>query len=285
MNKNEINFREQHITLERYDDAIELFDTIESRQDNIWVEQHKENVSHESSWYGVGDYDSAKKLLFSNEETREIAAKSLSKLYGEKNVKVKKEKSVIGQTVNIPNFLHNNPKTMFKKIHSNKKAKILNILIEGGICAFYSANDILKVSNSLFYFFKQLNCNNYIYKVFISYTFIDKYNDNNLNSYMCLIKVKDYNQGFNAMISNLCSCYPSTFRKIIFKWYETLPGASHIVGYGTPISTLYSNSVLSSFYDKVLNDNISNNFIVDLQTIIDDNCNDETIWNLFKDRD
>ncbi len=59
--------------------------------------------------------------------------------------------------------------------------------------------------------------------------------DSDEPGHIVALKVKEPNERLNILSKHLLSCLPSTFRIMMFRWYETFPPSKRISGYGCPI--------------------------------------------------
>lgn len=244
------------IYMETFNDVGEFVRLTDKRPENSWS-NNTTITGNDREW-----------LLHGWSEKRDEIKAELSKLEGirtkEKKSKVKVY-SVNGYYPNVSKAIIGNPKCMrkFKKVTS--KSKIVEIIWDPGILARESADRITTQGIKLLSKIKELELSGYRVRLMVQ-GFKGEYCGNR-NLYICRIPIKEENQQLDISRVSYPLANAGMLRKWVFKWYEHLPNAEYLSGYG---KSLYA----WDFYerDKVLNTiNINHNqYYVNIDTDIEE---------------
>lgn len=223
------------IILESFESYSDLIKTNDSRDNNFG---HNRNLrSTESSTrckFDFQTYDQAVSQVYNYDKHLPTFKSHLKTFDSKKTVQHKKTRNVIGvagyQPV-IANALMGLPKAMISTQIYSKKSKILNVYLDGNYAAGTTPSEIVYTFTNVLAYLFDLEQQGFRIRLHQLFIFGQSYNKKD-PTHICKILLKSENQPFDIKrlmfpITNL-----GAFRLFGFDWYERLPSAVKLSGYG-----------------------------------------------------
>lgn len=209
-----------HVYLEEFANIREFVKFTDIRPENLW--SHKTYVDEEDRQH----------LVYGWPEMTSKINKSMSKLRNiktaDKKIKVKTYAQK-GYYPNVGKALRGNTKCMGKYNKVKTQTKIVEIIWDCGALSCVEPDDIENQGTDLLLKIKELEGMGYRVRLMVQGF---KGNEQVTDNYMARITIKEENQPLD--ISRIA--YPlvnvEMLRTWIFKWYEHIPNANYISGYG-----------------------------------------------------
>jgi hypothetical protein len=219
---------------EEFTDFDDFLNTIASRTPTSSFGGRNAKESTDNDWRG-GTWDECIEWLKYGRKTHvESIDKSLSKQLATvtKN-SYRSYNSVQGYAPNVPNYLLGVPETMIDMKVIPKKSKVLSVYVNIGCSASRSEKDCVEFGKKLLAYLQKLELNGYRIKISVCDIFTK--DESGAPCYTLSIPVKHESQPLD--ISRVCFplIYAGMKRRLFFYWYESLPNAKYMSGYGLPL--------------------------------------------------
>lgn len=247
------------ITIEEYGSMREMIGKTQRREINYWAECCPDK--------NYGFPDRLNYLLNGWEEkTKEIMSKLDKNIKANTAVRKRTEryKDVIGYAPVVPYALMGVPKCMHnsRKVYKSN-TKIVEIIFDPGAAAYEEPETVAQHGVELLAKIKSLELAGYRCKLMVQ---IFKGQPETKQAYFCMIPIKEENQPLDLSRIAYPIANVEMLRTFGFYWYEHLPNAQYISGYGKSLykwGTINREEILS----KVLPN--GNQYYVNLGTDLD----------------
>ena len=216
-----------NVYLEEYSNIHEFVSTIDSRPYNSWAtggHQHPpKNKDLEELMYGWKEFTDELKVELEKSENIKTRDKALKqKVY-----------AIKGYYPNVGKALRGNQKCMGRYNKVRVSTKIVEIIWDCGAAAREKAGTIKTQGVKLLAKIKELELMGFRVRLMVQ-GFKGRTDDIN-NSYMARIVLKDENQPLDLMRISYPLANVEMLRTWMFHWYEHLPNAEYIDGYGVSL--------------------------------------------------
>lgn len=236
--------KKRSLIVESFQSFSELLQTNDTRKNNFGY-----NREIDGRGFDFGTYQQAVDMLYDYDKHLQKFKTSLKNIDKQKTVDVKKTKSVVGvqgfQPI-VPNALMGLPNSMIGTQVVSKKSKILNVVIDGTYPYNTSSTEVANhFSKSLAYL---VGLEKQGFRVRISLMFLFA-NNHQGQVHVCKILLKSENQPIDLKRLMFPLTNLGSFRLFGWDWYERLPLANYMAGYGQAIYTWnneYRQDVLDS---------------------------------------
>lgn len=220
----------RHFIIEEFRNSAELIRVCNERKQNFGEARRR----GDDDWCGASWNEAMNMLQFGWDKPVKQIKSNIQKL--EKQGTMKKisfRNDVIGFAPNVPNAILGLPESMINSRVSYKKAKVINVLVELGATAGTSSKKIIDYGTKVIE--KLYSLEKAGFRVRIEY--LKTFNGKNYEPETYAIKylLKSENQPFDLKRMAFPLIHTAMFRRICFDWYERLPDAKQLDGYGTPL--------------------------------------------------
>jgi hypothetical protein len=236
--------KKRKVVVENFKSISTLLNTMNERPIPNDAFKHKENLasqrieSEESPWSGTATYSEAMEIMKTGfKDPLEKMKKGILKLGAlDKDQRPKMKNDFVGFVPHVPHTLMNLPITMINKDKQVHKNKTIHLIYSYSASSKVTPNDMIQGGINFISLVNSLEKQNFRVKIDIISNHVS---DNTLAS--LLINVKEYGQKLNLLKLTFPLVHPAMFRRIGFKWIETVPNLKDEKiswGYGTPLSHL-----------------------------------------------
>lgn len=226
---------------EQFGSIADLLETLNQRENNHVMrhEHSSQKIEEDRDWTGTYDWNEAIELLRDGyidivPRIQDEVRKN-SKLHLDLGLDRKIENNHMGFIPNVPNALQNLPKSMINIDRPNLKNRVVKITyVWTGACSksteYFIKNGIALVSAINIMEAQGL-------QVKLDVAFFCARSDGTIAA--PTVCIKNHGQRFNLTKIAFPIAHPSMFRRIGFKWLETVPNlkADFSCGYGSPESS------------------------------------------------
>ena len=252
------------IDVEEFRDFNELLRVCDERPTNEWAHSDGARSRSDSRWTG-GSYEQARDLLKYgwDEKLNEIQSKLERFTKAETGHKRTLKTSPVGFAPHVPNAIKGLPYSMIDQKMETKKTKVIDVAVDLGCSSSVSADEIINRAVEVVSKLSSLEASGFRVKISFLKSFNDEYND---RSYCCKIVLKNEYQPLDIKRMAFPLGHPAMLRRIMFDWYERLPEAEEISGYGHALAYLnkrYKEAVTKTLCNK-------NQYVIDFNTNLDD---------------
>lgn len=212
-----------NIYMEEFDDIRDFVKHSDTRSENSWSEHNTPNDTHRE-W-----------LLHGWNEMKDRIESQLTKLNPVITQERKIQEKVYSYTGYYPNVsraVRGNPKCMGRYKKNFKDTKIVEIIWDPGISANENASRIETQGVKLLARIKSLELAGYRVKLVVQ-GFKGRQETNEI--YMCRMTIKEENQPLDLSRISYPLANAEMLRTWVFHWYEHLPDAQYIIGYGVSL--------------------------------------------------
>lgn len=231
--------RSDKIFMEEFPNIFYLTKTLETREKNEEMRGEDSSKTGSSGFTGTESYEEAIKLLYdgAQEIAEKIRAKTTDVDLSEYLPRRQIETGVVGYVPHVPNAILGLPNSMIKSNNEPMKNKAL--MITTSICGNCNieASDMEKAGVAILGVVNALELSGH--RVKLRTSFFDAGGDNGYYT-MATVNVKDYSEHLDLRKLAFPVAHPSMFRRIGFKWLETVPnlpkGSGFSFGYGHHVS-------------------------------------------------
>lgn len=233
--------------METYNSFTELLETCDSRKQNFGDARTEEDFR----FTGVHNYEEARELLQYgySKDIKYIQAK-VGELQKQGTVnKPKFINDIVGYAPIVPNAIIGIPQSMINQKMNPKKAKVVTVVYNGGNPARRDKKDILEYGAKFVSYVMNLEKQGFRVKIDSLLSF----NNGDSENYILRVPVKSE---FNPIdLKRICFplIHSAMQRSIGFDWYERLPEARQISGYGRELCTMgqgQRQKILDKFLKK-----------------------------------
>ena len=211
------------IVMEEYKDIREFVQLSDERPENDWSE-HNTPSSDNREWLLHG-WDKAKKEIDSQlsavDRVKTAPKKMQEKVY-----------SYNGYYPSVSRAVRGNPRCMGKYKNSIKSTKIVEVIWDPGASWSEKPETIMKQGIKLLAKIKSLEIAGYRVRLVVQGF---KGDQDREDAYFCRITIKEENQPLDLSRISYPLANVEMLRTWIFHWYEHLPNAKHIHGYGVSL--------------------------------------------------
>jgi hypothetical protein len=246
------------IVHESFKSLIHFLDTVEKRTVNNVFKSQKEL----SSEHGSKRFTKTENYLESVELIKKGYSEPLNQLKKGINKKVasaiqprtRAKMDIVGFTPIVPAVLIGRPDSMFNRVKTPQKQKMINLVYNFGGTANITADELIKGGINFLSLVNILEKQGFRIKIdLLLVTALQQ--GRKITSTSCLITVKEFSQRLNLLKLCYPLVHPSMLRRNGFKWIETQPklvDKDYLRGYGT---SLYYATGNSEKEERFLRDN------------------------------
>lgn len=217
------------VLYESYESPVELVNLLDTRESNWYHDD-------DPDWQGCSRTEARDLLTYGirNNVMLNKAKEELDKCTKllVKNKK-RKQNSVCGYRVNVPRYVQGNPNNMVRRVKRESKDKIIEVLIDTTYAAYVTPEQASSYFIKVVARINQLEMNGYRVKISICNTYTS--DGKSEKSHVMKVLLKRENQPLNLRRMLFMVAHTGMFRCIGFEWYEKLPGADRLGGYGTAL--------------------------------------------------
>lgn len=228
-----------NIIRERYNSIHEFTHTILKRKNNRVMRNERSSERKDYEFTGTENMEEAIGLMENGySEPLERIKKSIDKLKAKSNVNVQKARpsiGVVGYVPCVPNAILNLPYSMIKTDRVPTKIKVITMYYSVSVNAGTDKNTIIEAGVSILSILNELELHGY--RVKLEVECIGAYTHKEFAS--ASINLKDWRENLDIKKLTFPLVHPSFFRRMGFKWLETVPKLSdddYACGYGRPMS-------------------------------------------------
>lgn len=227
------------IIAERYSSPQEFLVTVTGRQDNeSWAGGTVRQKAARSRERGDEDQLARAKyeLINGNEKLYHTikAAEAPRRLDTEPGRRVQYFNAPVGYTPNVPNAIMGLPDSMINMRIEPKKTKILDVLYSPECSWNTKPGKLAKFGNAVLNEIVRLEKAGYRVRLSLMFGFAEERG----KAHILTIPLKSERQPMDIRRMAFPMISDQMLRQIVFEWYETLPGAERILGYGLPMNAL-----------------------------------------------
>lgn len=249
-----------NVISERYDSIDSFLRTTEARTENSVFAGRRtcSSKNDDSSFSMTKSFDEAMGLLRNGweEPLAEIKA-GVDRNFKSNAVRNKNrpQTGVVGYAPCVPNAIMGLPNSMIMTEKTPTKVKAVTILFSVSVTAGYGANQILKSGINVLNIVNNLELAGYRVKLDIEFFSSRESGD------LCSVRVnvKDWRQPLDLKKLAFPVSHPSMFRRLGFRWLETVPALTntgYYMGYGSShFKENYENALKIYKDNKLLTDN------------------------------
>lgn len=221
----------RHFIIETFNNTAELINITDSRSKNFGNSRY----DHNDDWAGASFDDARKMLQFGWDTPVKLIKSNIQKLEKQGTMKkIQFKNDIIGFTPNVPNAILGVPQSMINTSITYKKAKVINVILDLGASAGVSSNKIIRYGTKVIEKLYSLEKAGFRVRIEFLRSFNgEKYEP---NTYAIKYLLKNENQPFDLKRMTFPLIHTAMFRRICFDWYERLPDAECLSGYGVPIN-------------------------------------------------
>lgn len=260
-----IRLTDDRSIIEIFDSTEELLRVCDNRELNGWVSASRAARGRKTDSFVPKTYQETIDLMRygSNEDAEALHQKILEAddLFGWNVSGAGKQiTDVRGYAPSVPRALRNLPKSMYRRENKPKKGKIINIVYDMAVNCGVSAEQQAQKGAEIVSVIQQLERLGYRVRLDIMAEFAD-------SGIMYVMRVKIKSEWNPLDIKKLAGIMTNVCfqRRVAFDWYERLPGAKYMSGYGTPF--MNSSGAAQKFKSTFLKSNeYYINFSSDLNT-------------------
>ena len=222
-----------NIIKEEFPNISYLIKTLETRENNEEMRHERSSRSGSYDFTRTSSYEEAVKKLYDGDKEiadrieKKITTLDLSDYMPRRRVQT----GPVGYVPHVPNAILGLPNSMIKMESEAMKNK--SIMITTSVCnnSSTSAGDLEKCGVALLGVINALELSGHRVKVRVS--FFDCENAYNNKYTMATVVVKDYGEQLDLRKLSFPVAHPSMFRRIGFKWLETVPGLERGSGFSS----------------------------------------------------
>lgn len=236
MKRREYTKNKRNFIIEEYDSFSELIRTCKGRPRNWEGHIDSKGKFDKADWVGVKTYKEAEELLRfgwqDNEKIKVLKDKvaNLNKAHDVQKIGFKND--IVGFAPVVPNSVIGIPQNMINSVRVPKKQKVITILAD--MTTSYSTNqkEYLDWGAQLISKIVQLEKSGFRVRLEYVNSFSE---DGHGKVHACRVLMKSENQPFDIKRYMFPLAHTAMFRGLMFDWYEKLPDAQHIFGYGSSL--------------------------------------------------
>lgn len=220
----------RHYIIETFNSSNEMIKVNNSRKQNFG----EARTSDCDSWRGASWNEAINMLQYGWDKPVKQIKSNIKKLEKQGTMrKITFQNDVIGFAPNVPNAILGLPQSMINSHVSYKKAKVINVMIDPGASCGVSSDRIIEYGSKVIEKLYSLEKAGFRVRIEVLYSFNGKEWEPNTCAMKYLLKSE--NQPFDLKRMAFPMAHTAMFRRIAFDWYERLPEAKELDGYGTPL--------------------------------------------------
>lgn len=246
--------------VEKFESINQFMTAITTREENVAMQGCGHSKSGDKSFTGTKSWDEACDFLKNGwDQPLEEIKKEIGQYKVKTNVSASRQRvstGVVGYAPLVPNAIKGLPNSMVMAERVPQKVKAVSIVYNVNVHCGWTPAEIQKCSITVLKIVNLLELQGY--RVKLSIEIFSSKNDN--DHLRCLVSVKDWRQPLD--LKKLCFplVNPSMFRRMGFRWLETVPNMRNEgfrCGYGSPICSekKYKEDVERAKEYKVIGDN------------------------------
>lgn len=139
---------------------------------------------------------------------------------------------VVGFVPIVPSALMGLPNSMLNTNMKPKKNKVINIVYGLSFSAYVDKDEIIEAGLKVMQAIMRLEAQGFRVRLTACQNYSPR---DNKCQHLMTVRCKSEDQPLDAQRVMFPMFHPAMFRSIGFGWYETLPEATYLEGYGTPI--------------------------------------------------
>lgn len=223
----------RHFIIETFNSAAELMEITDSRKQNFGEARDR----GDDDWCGASWEEARHMLQFGWDKPVNQIKSNIQRLEKQGSMKkVQFKNDIIGFTPNVPNAILGVPQSMINTSVTYKKAKVINVMLDLGATCGVSSNEKIEYGSKVLEKLYSLEKAGFRIRI----EFLNTFNGRSgrgfeQNTYAIKYLLKNENQPFDLKRMAFPIIHTAMFRRIAFDWYERLPDAIHLGGYGTSI--------------------------------------------------
>lgn len=231
---------DKSLIYESFDNFYGLMEVLDGRQNNPVMENsHASEVSRSDSWAGTKTFQEARDLfIYGDEKHYQILLeemkktnKKLSSFFSSVGNQSIPKVQVEGFVPHVPNALQNLPNAMITREIQSKKRKILKILYFDSANCGTEGESLSKAGIALLNVINALERQGISVALYLSFFSAHKGDEDTYAQ----LRLKNYEERLNLKKISFPLANPAMFRRIGFKWLETVPNLTetgYSCGYG-----------------------------------------------------
>jgi len=229
MLRQELSSKNFKYIVEFFESSKDALETSDNRVNNFG----RERDEYEKEFAGVEDYEQVRDMLL-NGWTKPIknVERKIAEIDKTKRIDVRKpamKPDVAGFMPIVPNALMGLPKSMFNTHMVSKKSKVLDVLLDVTYPARLKQPEIIEYYSKVFAYLMSLEKQGFRVRITVFMLFGD-YDENQVHVFKLLLKRE--NQPIDIKRLMFPMIHNAMLRAMGFDWYQRLPGAEKIEGYG-----------------------------------------------------
>lgn len=218
--------------IEEFNSYNELITVNDSREQNFG----KARTASDRKWYG-STYEEAIEMLRYGWQDKEKVNRVMEKI-GElekmqETQKMSFKNDIVGYAPIVPLAMLGVPQNMINCTRKPKKAKVINLVIDISVSCNVDSESILDWGAKMVSKVINLEKQGFRVRIDIIKTFIDT--SYGTKAHVLKLPIKNENQPFDIQRMMFPIAHTAMGRRIGFDWYERLPEAEQLGGYGTPL--------------------------------------------------
>jgi hypothetical protein len=237
--------KKRKVVVENFKSISMLLNTMNDRplpndafKDKESLSSQRDERDDKNPWSGTATYNDAMELMKTGfKDPLEKMKKGILKMGAmDQDKRPKMKNDFVGFVPHVPHTLMNLPITMINKDKQIHKNKTIHLIYSYSASSRVTPDDMIKGGINFISLVNSLEKQNYRVKIDI----ISNHTSNKTLASL-LINVKEYGQKLNLLKLTFPLVHPAMFRRIGFKWVETVPELKDPEiswGYGTPLSHL-----------------------------------------------
>lgn len=211
---------------EHFDNIASLVNTLDAREYNEWARHRREQSSH---WSG-DSYDRARDFLLHG-DTREIKNLVPRNLPQAQGIRPRDVNGVIGYAPVVPLAILNVPTCMTARKNAPHNSKVVHIIYDCDASCNVTKNEMRAQGRRVVNMIVSLERAGYS----IALDLFCSFQQTNASKYAMTLTLKDAGRPLDIKRLTYPLVHVSMLRQICFDWYERLPRADYVCGYGCPL--------------------------------------------------
>lgn len=222
--------KNQEIILESFNGMLELVKTNDSRKNNFGYDRKVKGRD-----FNFSSYEQAVSWLLNYDKHLDMFKKEIKNLdikISTDSKKVKTFNSVEGYQPIIPNALMGLPNSMVNSKVSYKKNKVINVLVDATYSWHTTEQEVARSYSKQLAYLSLLEKQGFRVRLELGFIFGTRFSN---KIHICKILLKNESQPLDIKRLMFGLTNLGSFRLFGWDWYERLPKAEQIDGYGSPM--------------------------------------------------
>lgn len=219
---------------EIFNDFSDFFSTCDNREwNNEFYERARTRYAPNDDWAGANYEQAREYMLHGYEETVSKTKTAVDQLQKQSIVKKPtRTRDYVGFTPIIPNVINGYPKSMWNDRRPPLKSKVITILFDVSILCDITREQMQKKGAEVVSWVMNLERLGYRVRIDVLDGFSREW------TYLVRVPIKNENNPINLKRVSFPMTHTAFSRTLGFDWYERLPGARYMSGYGRSIYAL-----------------------------------------------